>query len=140
MRQCQATKRDGTPCTLPAQGKAGLCWAHDPANAEKRKSGQRKGGRSKPLTDISVLQRKLSTLGDDVLAGKVNRANASVAAQAWGVAVRALEAWVKVRELEEARLTEVGLKVKEQEQILERVEQLEALLEKRGTGGSWRGA
>ena len=131
MRQCQATKRDGQPCTLPAQGSAGLCWAHDPANAEKRKSGQRKGGRSKPLTDISVLQRKLSTLGDDVLAGKVNRANASVAAQAWGVAVKAIEAWVKIRELEESRLVETGLKVREQQELTERLEELEAFLSRK---------
>ncbi len=139
-RICRATKRDGSPCTLPAYGSSDLCWAHAPETAERRRRGQSRGGRSKPLTDISVLQRKLSDLGDDVLAGKLNRADASVAAQAWGVAVKAIEACVKIRELEESRLVETGLKVREQEQILERVDELEALLAQRDTAGGRRGA
>lgn len=125
VKQCSANKRDGSPCTLPAQGADGLCWVHPEDNSEKRKQGQRKGGRSKPLTDIAVLQCKLSDLGDDVLTGRVNRANASVAAQAWGVAVKAIEVWCKIRELEEARLVEAGLKVREQEELTKRLEELE---------------
>jgi hypothetical protein len=139
MRRCGATKRGGTPCTLPAQTPDGLCWAHNPKNAEKRRQGQSKGGRSKPLSDVAVLQRKLSDLGDDVLAGRANRADASVAAQAWGVAIKALEAWVKIRELEEARLVETKLRVEEQRELVARLDELEALLERKKQEGR-RGA
>ena len=59
MRQCSANKRDGARCTLPAQGESGLCWAHDPANAEKRRKGQSRGGRSKTVSDLSMLNKSL---------------------------------------------------------------------------------
>ena len=136
MKRCSATKRDGTPCSLPSVGADGFCWAHTPKNAEKRKAGQKKGGRSKPLSDVAVLQRKLSDLGDDVLAGRVDRGKASVAAQCWGVAIKALEAWVKMRELEEARLVETQLRVEEQRELVARLEQLEASLD-RGQEVAW---
>jgi hypothetical protein len=32
---CRANKRDGSPCTAPATGANGFCWAHDPANSEQ---------------------------------------------------------------------------------------------------------
>ena len=140
MKRCSATKRDGTPCTLPAVGSGELCWAHDPKHAEKRRRGQSRGGRSKPITELTLLKAKLEALGDDVMAGSVNRADAAVAVTAYGTAVKCVEALVKVRELEESRLVETGLKVREQEHILERVEELEALLAQRETGGSRRGA
>jgi hypothetical protein len=136
MRQCSANKRDGSPCTLQAQGESGLCWAHDPANAEARRRGQSRGGRSKPISELMVLKGKLDTLGDNILSGKVNRGDAAVAVTAYSAAVKAIEALVKVRELEESRLIETGLKVREQEQLVERLEALEELLaEKNGRRG-----
>ena len=137
MQQCGATKRDGTPCTLPAQGSAGLCWAHDPANAEKRRKGQSRGGKSKPLSDLSMLKQKLIELGDDVLAGRANRGSAAVAATCYGTAIKCVEALVKVRELEESRIVETNLKVREQEELIERLEALEGLL--RSKDNSWAG-
>ena len=129
MKQCIATKRDGSPCSLPAQGANGLCWAHDPANAAARSKGARKGGRSKPGSELALLKRKLITLGDDVLSRKVDRGNAAVAATCYGTAIKAVEAEVKVRELEESRLVETQLRVEEQREIVRRMEELEALLE-----------
>jgi hypothetical protein len=125
---CSRTKRNGEPCTLPAQGGSGLCWAHDPRNAEVRRKGASRGGRSKPGSDLQQLKSKLITLGDDVLAGKVLRADAAVAAQCYGTAGKIIEALVKLRELEESRLVETQLKVREQEQLVERLEQLESVL------------
>ena len=87
MRQCGARKRDGSPCSLPAQGADGLCWAHNPANADARRKGASRGGKSKPGSELAQLKRKLITLGDDVLAGKVDKGKASVAAQCYGVAI-----------------------------------------------------
>jgi hypothetical protein len=87
-----------------------------------------------------VLKTKLETLGDDVLAGRSNRGDAAVAATCYGTAIKAVEATVKVRELLESRLVETGLKVKEQEELQERLERLEELLEERGRSEArgWR--
>jgi hypothetical protein len=70
--KCTANKRDGSPCSLPAQGANGLCWAHDPTNAAARRKGASRGGRSKPGSELSLLKQKLITLGDDVLSRKVD--------------------------------------------------------------------
>ena len=138
MRQCAAAKKDGTPCTLPAQGSDGRCWVHSAEYAQTRRSGQSRGGRSKPISDLSKLKEKLVTLGDEVMAGKASRANAAVAATCYGAAIKCIEALVKVRELEESRLVETGLKVKEQQELIERLEELEIFLERKE--GQVRGA
>ena len=136
--KCSATKRDGSPCTLQALRDSDFCWAHDPRNAEKRRSGQSRGGRSKPLKDLAILKEKLVQLGDDVMAGKAHRGNAAVAATCWGTAVKCVEALTKVRELEEARLVETQLKVQEQQELLKRMEHLEdALARQEERGKRW---
>ncbi len=133
MKQCDATKREGSRCTLPAQGSDGRCWVHSEEYSKRRRKGQSRGGRSRPITELMVLKAKLDALGDDVLSGKVNRGDAAVAVTAYSAAVKCVEALVKVRELEESRLVETGLKVREQEQLIERLEALEeALAEKHG--------
>jgi len=140
MRQCGARKRDGSPCSLPAQGADGLCWAHNPANADARRKGASRGGKSKPGSELAQLKRKLITLGDDVLAGKVDKGKASVAAQCYGVAIKATEAEVKVRELEESRIVETNLRVEEQTELIGRLEDIEAAqaAEKPSMGGGGR--
>ncbi len=125
MGKCGATKKDGSPCSLPAKGSNGLCWAHDPANADVRRKGASRGGRSKPGSELARLKRKLITLGDDVLSGSVEKGKASVAAQCYGVAIKATEAEVKVRELEESRIVETQLRVQEQTELIGRLEAIE---------------
>jgi hypothetical protein len=136
--KCKATKRDGTPCTLPAMGADKFCWAHSPSNQEARKRGASKGGRNKPGTELHALKLKLITMADAVYAGTANRANAQVAANCYAVAIRAIEAELKHKELVEARLIETQLKVREQEELVSRLDELEKILEqKRGGGNRW---
>src|SRR5207248_7258137 len=40
---CNATRRDGSPCTAPVRA-SGYCFYHDPAFTEKRAQGRRLGG------------------------------------------------------------------------------------------------
>jgi hypothetical protein len=110
---CVGTKRDGNPCTLPSIGSNGLCWAHDPTNAEKRRRGQSRGGRNKPSRELQAIKAKLTDLADDVLVGKVDRANAAVAGQLLNTVIRAVG---------------VELKVREQLELVERLEAVERLL------------
>ena len=107
---CTATKRNGESCTLPAVGREGLCWAHDPKNSEKRRKGQSRGGRGKPTTEIRALKTQLEDLAAGVLAGTVDRGDA--------VAVNQI---ITTR----ARLIELERKVKEQDELEERLEVLE---------------
>ena len=66
-----------------------------------------------------AIRGRLSNLADDVLAGRVDRADAAVAGQLLGTVVRAIG---------------TELRVREQEDILERVAELEALLEREKEG------
>jgi hypothetical protein len=118
---CTATKRNGEPCTLPSTGSSGLCWAHDPANAERRRRGQSRGGKNKPSRELVNIKGRLSDLATDVLEGKVDKGVAAVASQVLNVYLRAVS---------------VELKAREQLELVERLEALEAALEQK-RGGRW---
>jgi hypothetical protein len=126
---CQATKKDGTPCSLPALAGSTTCWAHHPEHQSARRRGASKGGRNKPGTELHVLKQKLIQLGDDVMSKRADRGNAAVAVTCYATAIKCIEAEVKVRELQESKLVETELKVEEQRHIVDRMEQLYELLE-----------
>ncbi len=69
-----------------------------------------------------AIRGRLSTLADDVLAGRVDRADAAVAGQLLGTVIRAIG---------------TELRVREQEEILERLGELETLLEPKREGDRW---
>ena len=68
--RCRGTKRDGEPCTLPAKGSDGYCWAHSPENAEQRRRQASRAGRSKPSREIVEIKDLLSELTERVLGGE----------------------------------------------------------------------
>ncbi len=117
--QCSAFKRNGEPCTLPANGPQGLCWAHDPKNAERRRRGQSRGGKAKASAEIRDLKKQLEDLVDDVRAGRMERGDAVVVNQILNT---------------RARLIELERKIKEQDEVIERIEALEA---QRGGNTRW---
>jgi hypothetical protein len=120
-RTCTATKRNGEPCTLPSTGSSGLCWAHDPAYAERRRRGQSRGGKNKPSRELAGIKQRLSDLADDVLEEKVDKGVAAVASQVLNVYLRAVS---------------VELKVTEQQELIERLEALEEQLERGARHGA----
>ncbi|HKH78227.1 MAG TPA: hypothetical protein VKA51_14810, partial [Rubrobacteraceae bacterium] len=79
--QCTATKRDGSPCTLPSNDPRGLCWAHDPKNAERRRRGQSRGGKSKPSRELVRLQARFEELAEGVLEGTIEKGAGAIAGQ-----------------------------------------------------------
>ena len=121
MTQCTATKRSGERCTLPAKGQHGLCWAHNPDNAEQRRRTASRGGRSKPSREIRSLKKQLEDLATDVLEGRVERGNAVVVNQILNT---------------RARLIELERKVRETEELEERLDALEQAREQKG-GNRW---
>ncbi len=111
---CTATKRDGSPCSLPSSGYDGLCWAHDPKNAAARRKGQSRGGKNKPSRELVAINSRLKELAQEVLDGEVDRADAAVAGQLLNYVLRGIS---------------IGLKAKEQEELIHRLETLEELQE-----------
>jgi hypothetical protein len=107
--KCSATKRDGSPCTLPATYADGKCWAHSDATAENRRKGRSRGGRNRTGSgELVEVKREIRAVITDVLERNVERASGAVALQGYNILIRALEAERRVREeLIEERLDEL---------------------------------
>jgi hypothetical protein len=83
MAKCSGITQAGTACKgTPIDGSQ-WCYVHDPEHIEERRRhgarGGKRGGRGRPVAELSGIKRRLSDLADDVLAGRVDRANAAVA-------------------------------------------------------------
>jgi hypothetical protein len=115
--QCTAIKPNGERCKLAANGQQGSCWAHDPENAQQRRRTASRGGRGKPSREIRDLKKQLEDLAASVLDGTVERSSAVVVNQI-----------INTR----ARLIELERKVKETEELEERLGRLEQAQERGG--------
>jgi hypothetical protein len=121
--KCPAITRGGEPCRGLVRPGNDYCPAHDPARSEDRRRAASKAGRAKPTKELASIKGRLSSLADDVLEGKVERGDGAVVSQILNVYLRAVA---------------VEMKVKEQQELEERLEQLESALErKREGGGQW---
>src|SRR5918992_5332115 len=116
MAQCRATKRDGSPCTAPATASNGYCWGHDPRNSARRRRMASKAGSSKGGGEIADLKKQLKVLAAGVLSGEVGRSEAAVVNQILNT---------------RARLIELERKIREQEELVERMVALVQALEQR---------
>jgi hypothetical protein len=101
MAVCRATKRNGEPCTLPANRPQGLCWAHDPKNAERRRKGASRGGRAKANRELPAIKALLEDLTERVLSGELETGRAAVANQLVNTRLRAIEQERRIKETEE---------------------------------------
>jgi hypothetical protein len=114
MSLCNGTRADGGHCQAQAMRNSEWCINHDPDQAEVRRrrasKGGKRGGRGRPLVELADVKRQLRELADDVIAGRTDKGNAAVAGQLLGTFLRAVS---------------VELAVKEQKEILERLEALE---------------
>lgn len=114
--RCSGITRSGSRCQRLAEGPNGLCWAHDPTNADQRRRLASKAGRSKPDRELATIKQRLLDLADAVLEGRQDRADAAVAGQLFNTYLRAVA---------------VELKAREQLELVERLEMLEEALEQR---------
>jgi hypothetical protein len=101
MGVCRATKANGEPCTLPANGPQGLCWAHDPANHEKRRRAASKAARSKGSREVAGLKEEIKTVIADVKAGDLDRNDAAVMIQGYRALKDLIALERQVRETDE---------------------------------------
>jgi hypothetical protein len=123
LAKCSAITRSGGRCKGIAIDATGLCYAHHPDHVEDRRraasKGGKRGGRGRPVVELSDLKTRLEELAEDVLAGRKDRQDAAVAGQLLNYAIRAIS---------------VGLRAKEVEEIEGRLEELETLLSQREAG------
>ena len=106
--QCSAITRAGSRCQRSAESQNGLCFAHDPANAEARRRTASRGGRGKANREVAALKDELKDVIADVKAGELDRNDAAVMFQGY----RALLEYIK---LERAVLVEDELAARIQE-------------------------
>jgi hypothetical protein len=119
MALCQGIKRDGGRCTLSVPAGIQWCFNHDPARAGERKRNASRAGRTKGTGEIADLKKQLRDLAADVLSGEVERGDAAVVNQILNT---------------RARLIELERKIREQEELEERLAALENVLGTRRTG------
>jgi hypothetical protein len=119
MNRCLGTKRDNSPCTVTVEPPQDYCWWHDPANAARRKQaasrGGKRAGRGRPMVELADIKDRIRAMVEDVRGGRMDRADAAVCGQLYNTLIRAVG---------------VELKVREQHELTERLEELEALLER----------
>jgi hypothetical protein len=101
MARCAATKPDGSPCERIVGASQRYCYAHDPANADKRKRDAAKAGRSTPNAELKEVKGLLKKLTQQVLSGELGTSSAAVANQLINTRLRAIELERKWKEIEE---------------------------------------
>ena len=118
MPRCAGKKGDGTPCERIVGSSHEYCYAHDPSYAEDRKKAASKAARSpaksRSTTEIREIKGRLKDLYAAVLEGRAERAAAAVANQIANTQLRAIE---------------LERRLREQEELEERLDELEGLLE-----------
>ena len=114
MGKCTAITRGGDRCRGVAIEGSDYCYAHHPDHEQDQRRAARKGGkrggRGRPTGELARLGARFEELADKVLSGEVDRAAGAVAGQLLNGA-RAC-----VRD---------ALTAREQEELIERMEQLE---------------
>jgi hypothetical protein len=128
MPLCPGIKRDRDRCTVTVEPPQTHCWWHDPANAEARRRAASRAGKSKPNRELSEIKELLKDLTNRVLkvegCDPLDTGPAAVANQLINTRLRAIE--------QERRL-------KETEELEERIEALEQAREYEKGARKWRG-
>ena len=132
MARCAGIRADGGRCGGQAIRDSQWCFSHHPDYEEARRrrgsKGGKRGGRGRPVAELAALRnenadirRRLLEDGDDKLSPGV----AAVAIQSINTDIRAVSA---------------ALKAREQEELEQRLEELERVLQESQSGGYGRGA
>jgi radical SAM superfamily enzyme YgiQ (UPF0313 family) len=121
MARCSGIRADGGRCGAQAIRGSEYCVNHHPdyedARRRRNSKGGKRGGRGRPTSELARLCARFEELADKVLSGEVERGIGAVAGQLLNGA-RAC-----VRD---------GMAAREQEELIARLEVLEAALEQKG--------
>src|SRR5687768_17778315 len=121
MPRCSHTYEDSSQCRRIVSAEQEYCYSHDPQRASERKRNAARGGRAKASGELGRVKARLHTLADMVEEGQMDRADAAVISQIWGTYLRAIS---------------TEMKLKEQLELVERLESLEEGLKQNKRGSS----
>ncbi len=110
MPRCHGSKPNGSPCGRIVKVSEMFCYAHDPNRRGERQRNAAKAGRSRSDKEIVEVRALLRKLTDGTLEGQVPTAVAAVVNQILNTRLRAIE---------------VGRKLGEQQELLDRLEALQ---------------
>jgi hypothetical protein len=113
MPRCGGFKPNGTPCERIVGASQSIATATIRSAPRSAGGPPRRPARAKPSKEIQSIKARLSELADGVLEGEVNRGDAAFAGQLLGTVIRAIG---------------TELKVREQTELIERFEELEAIV------------
>ncbi len=119
MAKCSGITRAGTACKgIPIDGSQ-WCYVHHPDHDQERRRhgarGGKRGGRGRPVAELAALRTENASLRDRLLDGELAPNVAAVAVQSLNT---------------DARLVVAALKAREQEELVERLEELETLMQR----------
>jgi hypothetical protein len=128
LAKCSAIKANGERCKIDAIDYAEWCWSHHPDYQDERRRrasrGGRRGGRGRPVAELTKLQERFEGLATRVLDGELDKGKAVVAGQL----LQGARACIRDR-----------LKATEQLELIERLEVLEQQLEEKKRSRPWAG-
>jgi hypothetical protein len=120
LSRCTAIKASGERCKGMAIEGSEWCWNHHPSHADERRRhgarGGKCGGRGRPIAELGTLRDENADIRRRLLEGELLPNVAAVAIQSLNCDIRAVA---------------TTLKAKEQEELVERLEDLEEALEQR---------
>jgi hypothetical protein len=119
MSRCAGIRADGGRCKAEAMPEAEWCWNHpDYEQARRRRAskGGKRGGRGRPIAELGSLRDENADIRRRLLKGELLPNVAAVAVQSINTDIRAMGAAMKARE---------------QEELVERLEEIEEALEQR---------
>ena len=105
-RRCEALKGDGSRCQARAMDGYQWCYSHRPDLADERKRnasrGGRTGGRGRSGGDeVAQAKKEIRGVLGGILKGKIPRGTGSVLFMGFNVLLRAIEVERKIREQDE---------------------------------------
>jgi len=113
LSRCTAIKPNGERCKGRAIEGSEWCWNHDPAHKDAHRrhgsKGGKRGGRGRPVAELAALRVENAEIRERLLKGELKPGVAAVAVQSINCDIRAVSAALKAREQEELeqRLEEV---------------------------------
>ncbi len=122
MPRCAGYKPNGEQCERIVGTPQTYCFAHDPSRSKERTHNASKAGRSKPKRELQAIREQASKLFDEVHSGEVEPKAGAVLTQITNT---------------QARILELERKLKETEELEERLEALEQAQHQKA-GSRWR--
>jgi hypothetical protein len=114
---CSAITQSGERCRAIPIDNSQWCYSHHPDKLEERRrhgsKGGKRGGRGRPSTALAGIEDKLEALAESVLSGEVEPSVGAVVVQCRNAQIRAISTTLKARE---------------QEELEQRLEELEAVI------------